>query len=133
MHLAHRSHSLAAQSWEEGKLANEVMTAYAEPFKGALERDNNVRFDSTLEGYAKPKPVFDRKHGTVTAANATPLTDGASAVLMMTESRAKALGYTAFRLHQELRICCHRRMGRYVDGAVLRNAYCAGSSGYDPQ
>ncbi|WP_100641984.1 acetyl-CoA C-acyltransferase FadI [Alteromonas facilis] len=92
--LAHRSHTLAAQSWEEGKLANEVMTAYAEPFKGALERDNNVRFDSTLEGYAKPKPVFDRKHGTVTAANATPLTDGASAVLLMTESRAKALGYT---------------------------------------
>ncbi|MEP4679969.1 MAG: acetyl-CoA C-acyltransferase FadI, partial [Lentilitoribacter sp.] len=91
--LAHRSHSLAAQSWEEGKLANEVMTAYAEPFKGALEKDNNVRFDSKLEGYAKLRPVFDRKHGTVTAANATPLTDGASAILMMTESRAKELGY----------------------------------------
>ena len=92
--LAHRSHSLAAQSWEQGKLSGEVMTAYAEPFKGALERDNNIRFDSTLEGYAKLKPVFDRKHGTVTAANATPLTDGASAILMMTESKAKALGYT---------------------------------------
>jgi len=92
--LAHRSHSLAAQSWNEGKLANEVMTAYAEPFKGALEQDNNVRFDSKLEGYAKLRPVFDRKFGTVTAANATPLTDGASAVLMMTESKAKALGYT---------------------------------------
>jgi acetyl-CoA acyltransferase len=91
--LAHRSHSLAAQSWNDGKLANEVMTAYAEPFKGALEKDNNVRFDSKLEGYAKLRPVFDKKHGTVTAANATPLTDGASAVLMMTESRAKELGY----------------------------------------
>ena len=92
--LAHRSHTLAAQSWGEGKLANEVMTAYAEPFKGALEQDNNIRFDSKLEGYAKLRPVFDRKFGTVTAANATPLTDGASAVLMMTESRAKAMGYT---------------------------------------
>lgn len=92
--LAHRSHSRAAQSWNEGKLANEVMTAYAEPFKGALEVDNNVRFDSKLEGYAKLRPVFDKKHGSVTAANATPLTDGASAVLMMTESKAKALGYT---------------------------------------
>ena len=91
--LAHRSHTLAAQSWEEGKLAGEVMTAYAEPYKGALERDNNVRFDSKLESYAKLRPVFDRKYGSVTAANATPLTDGASAVLMMTESRAKALGY----------------------------------------
>ncbi|WP_026375471.1 acetyl-CoA C-acyltransferase FadI [Aestuariibacter salexigens] len=92
--LAHRSHSLAAQSWNEGKLANEVMVAYAEPFKGALDKDNNIRFESDLAGYAKLRPVFDKKHGTVTAANATPLTDGASAVLMMTESRAKALGYT---------------------------------------
>ncbi|MCY7295866.1 acetyl-CoA C-acyltransferase FadI [Alteromonas sp. a30] len=91
--LAHRSHSRAAASWNEGKLANEVMTAYAEPFKGALSKDNNVRFDSKLESYSKLRPVFDKKHGSVTAANATPLTDGASAVLMMTESKAKALGY----------------------------------------
>lgn len=91
--LAHRSHTLAAQSWNEGKLANEVMTAYAEPFKGALERDNNIRFDSKLESYAKLRPVFDKKHGSVTAANATPLTDGASAIIMMTEGKAKALGY----------------------------------------
>jgi acetyl-CoA acyltransferase len=91
--LAHRSHSRAAENWESGNLSSEVMTAYAEPYKGALSRDNNVRFDSTLEGYAKLRPVFDKKHGTVTAANATPLTDGASAVIMMTESKAKALGY----------------------------------------
>ncbi|MFT6895622.1 MAG: acetyl-CoA acyltransferase [Paraglaciecola sp.] len=91
--LAHRSHSLAAKSWNEGKLAGEVMTAYAEPFKGALEQDNNIRFDSSIASYEKLRPVFDKKHGTVTAATATPLTDGASAVLMMTESRAKALGY----------------------------------------
>ncbi|OFC72270.1 acetyl-CoA C-acyltransferase FadI [Alteromonas confluentis] len=92
--LAHRSHSLAAESWNEGKLDSEVMTAYAEPFKGFLGKDNNVRFDSKLEGYAKLRPVFDKKYGSVTAANATPLTDGASAVLMMTESKAKALGFT---------------------------------------
>ncbi|MFW8589218.1 acetyl-CoA C-acyltransferase FadI [Glaciecola sp. 2405UD65-10] len=91
--LAHRSHTLAAQNWEQGNLDGEVMTAYAEPYKGALSRDNNIRFDSKLEGYAKLRPVFDKKHGSVTAANATPLTDGASAVVMMTESKAKALGY----------------------------------------
>lgn len=91
--LAHRSHSLAAQNWEAGNLDGEVMTAYPEPYKKAFARDNNVRFDSKLAGYAKLRPVFDRKHGTVTAANATPLTDGASAVIMMTESKAKALGY----------------------------------------
>lgn len=92
--LAHRSHTLAAQNWNDGNLDNEVMTAYSEPFKGALEKDNNIRFDSKLEGYAKLRPVFDKKHGSVTAANATPLTDGASAIVMMTESRAKELGYT---------------------------------------
>ncbi|MEG3767958.1 acetyl-CoA C-acyltransferase FadI [Alteromonas sp. 14N.309.X.WAT.G.H12] len=92
--LAHRSHTLAAASWNEGKLDDEVMTAYAPPFKSALGKDNNVRFDSTLAGYSKLRPVFDKKHGSVTAANATPLTDGASAVLIMTESKAKALGYT---------------------------------------
>ena len=91
--LAHRSHSLAAQNWQDGKLSSEVMTAYAAPYKAAFSQDNNVRFDSSLEAYAKLRPVFDRKHGTVTAANATPLTDGASAILMMTESKAKAMGY----------------------------------------
>lgn len=92
--LAHRSHTLAAQNWNDGNLAGEVMTAYAEPYTSALEQDNTIRFDSKLEGYAKLKPVFDRKHGSVTAANSSPLTDGASAIILMTESRAKALGYT---------------------------------------
>jgi len=92
--LAHRSHTLAAQSWDAGHLDGEVMTAYAPPYKDALAKDNNVRFDTKLEGYAKLRPVFDKKHGTVTAANATPLTDGASAILMMTENKAKELGYT---------------------------------------
>lgn len=91
--LAHRSHSLAHESWEAGKLDGEVMTAYAEPYKDFLKRDNTVRSDSKLDGYAKLRPVFDKKHGTVTAANSTALTDGASAILLMTESKAKALGY----------------------------------------
>ncbi|MBR9908143.1 MAG: acetyl-CoA C-acyltransferase FadI [Gammaproteobacteria bacterium] len=91
--LAHRSHTLAHESWEAGKLDAEVMTAYAEPYKDFLKRDNTVRSDSKLDGYAKLRPVFDKKHGSVTAANSTALTDGASAILLMTESKAKALGY----------------------------------------
>lgn len=91
--LAHRSHQLAHEAWESGKLAEEVMVAHSAPYKEFLERDNNIRANSDVASYAKLRPVFDRKHGTVTAANATPLTDGASAVLMMTESRAKELGY----------------------------------------
>ncbi|QHM94056.1 MULTISPECIES: acetyl-CoA C-acyltransferase FadI [Kosakonia] len=90
--LAHRSHQLAAQAWAEGKLAEEVMTAYAPPFRDPVEKDNNVRTNSSLADYAKLRPAFDRQHGTVTAANSTPLTDGAAAVILMTESRAKELG-----------------------------------------
>ena len=92
--LAHRSHTMAHQAWEEGKLAREVMAAHAAPYTDFLERDNTVRADSKLEGYSKLRPVFDRKHGSVTAANSTALTDGASAVIMMTEGRAKELGFT---------------------------------------
>ncbi|MEM0910104.1 MAG: acetyl-CoA C-acyltransferase FadI [Pseudomonadota bacterium] len=91
--LAHRSHSNAAHNWQEGNLDKEVMTAYSAPYASSFSKDNNVRFDSTLASYAKLSPVFDKKHGSVTAANATPLTDGASAVLMMTEKKAEELGY----------------------------------------
>ncbi|WP_105190480.1 acetyl-CoA C-acyltransferase FadI [Pseudoalteromonas sp. T1lg48] len=91
--LAHRSHTLASQAWAEGKLAQEVMTAHVPPYKSFIEQDNNIRANSELASYAKLKPVFDRQYGSVTAANATPLTDGAAAVLLMNESKAKAMGY----------------------------------------
>ncbi|WP_024561604.1 acetyl-CoA C-acyltransferase FadI, partial [Franconibacter pulveris] len=90
--LAHRSHRLAAKAWEEGKLAQEVMTAYVPPYREPFSEDNNVRKNSTIADYAKLRPAFDRQHGTVTAANSTPLTDGAAAVILMTESRARELG-----------------------------------------
>ncbi len=90
--LAHRSHQRAARAWQEGRLADEVMTAFVPPWRKAFQQDNNVRTDSTLEDYTRLRPAFDRQHGTVTAANSTPLTDGAAAVVLMTESRAKELG-----------------------------------------
>ncbi|RLV60353.1 acetyl-CoA C-acyltransferase FadI [Parashewanella curva] len=91
--LAHRSHTLAAKTWESGVLKDEVMVAHVPPYKSFIEQDNNVRTDSNLTSYAKLRPSFDRKHGTVTAANSTPLTDGASAIILMSEGKAKALGY----------------------------------------
>jgi acetyl-CoA acyltransferase len=91
--LAHRSHTLATESWQQGKLADEVMAAHPEPFGAFIEKDNCIRENSELAAYAKLRPVFDRKHGSVTAANSTALTDGASAVLLMREGRAKELGY----------------------------------------
>lgn len=90
--LAHRSHTLAAQAWVQGLLLDEVMTAYVPPYNAALAEDNNIRKDSSLAAYARLKPAFDRQHGSVTAANSTPLTDGAAAVLMMSETRARELG-----------------------------------------
>ena len=91
--FAHRSHTLAAQAWADGRLARDVMTAYVPPKYEPFAEDNLVRKDSTLDAYAKLKPVFDRKFGTITAGNSSPLTDGASALLVMRESKAKSLGY----------------------------------------
>ncbi|MCL2895233.1 acetyl-CoA C-acyltransferase FadI [Brenneria tiliae] len=92
--LAHRSHRLAARAWQEGLLRDEVMTAYVPPYRQALAEDNNVRRDSAPEHYARLRPAFDRRHGSVTAANSTPLTDGAAAIVLMSESKAKSLGIT---------------------------------------
>lgn len=90
--FAHRSHTLAAQAWREGKIADEVMTAFPEPYTQWIEQDNNIRHDSDLANYARLRPVFDRKFGSVTAGNSTPLTDGAAALVLMREGRAKELG-----------------------------------------
>lgn len=91
--LAQRSHQRAQQAWLDGKFDGEVMRAFIPPFDEVLERDNNIRADSSLEKLAKLKPVFDRKHGTVTAANSTPLTDGAVSLILMREKRARELGF----------------------------------------
>jgi acetyl-CoA acyltransferase len=92
--LAYRSHTLAAKAWKDGLIRGEVMTAFPEPYGQWIDKDNNIREDSTLESYAKLRPAFDRKFGSVTAANSTPLTDGAAAILLMREGRAKELGLT---------------------------------------
>jgi acetyl-CoA acyltransferase len=92
--FAHRSHSLAAKAWAEGKLDDEVMEVFVpNRFDESIREDNLIRKDGELEKYAKLKPAFDRKHGTVTAGNSSPLTDGASALLLMREDKAKAHGF----------------------------------------
>lgn len=82
--LAYESHKKMAAAYERG-FFKDMMT----PFMG-LDRDNNLRSDTTLEKLAALKPCFDRENGTMTAANSTPLTDGASAVLLASEDWAKA-------------------------------------------
>lgn len=88
-----RSHRLAAAGTEDGRLTAEIAPLYVPPgYATVMETDNGIRTDSSLEALAELRPVFDRRHGSVTAANSSPLTDGASAVLLMSEEKAKADG-----------------------------------------
>ncbi|RLL36888.1 acetyl-CoA C-acetyltransferase [Acinetobacter cumulans] len=86
--LAATSHQKMAKAYEEG-FFDDLIT----PFLG-LDRDNNLRPDSSVEKLAKLKPVFGKGDGrTMTAGNSTPLTDGASCVLLASEEWAKANGH----------------------------------------
>jgi acetyl-CoA acyltransferase len=87
-----RSHQLAWAATEDGRLSAEIAPVFVDG--EAVTHDNGIRADTSLEKLAQLKPAFDRRYGSVTAGNASPLTDGASAVLLMSEERAKALGYT---------------------------------------
>jgi acetyl-CoA acyltransferase len=89
------SHQKAAAAWDDGRLAAEVGPVYVTNDGGrAVLTDNQVRRDTSAEKLAQLKPVFDPRYGTVTAGNSSPLTDGAASVLLMSEDRARALGYT---------------------------------------
>jgi acetyl-CoA acyltransferase len=93
--FALRSHRLAAVGTEDGRLTAEIAPAYLPPrYDAALTHDNGIRTDTSIEQLRALKPVFDRQYGSVTAGNSSPLTDGGSAVLLMSEERAAALGYT---------------------------------------
>jgi acetyl-CoA acyltransferase len=96
--FAYRSHTRAAAAIESGRF--EIEVAPVETPEGAwVHTDGLVRGDTSVEALAKLRPVF-AKDGTITAGNASPLTDGAAAVLLMSEEIARALGYeplAAFR------------------------------------
>ena len=92
--FALRSHRLAAAGTHDGRLTSEIMAVYVPPkFENVSTSDNGIRSDTTLEQMQALKPVFDRRYGTVTAGNSSPLTDGAAAVLLMSEEAALASGY----------------------------------------
>ncbi len=93
--FAMRSHQRAAAGTADGRLTAEIAPITLPPrHTEMLASDNGVRADSTLAQLSALKPVFDRQYGTVTAGNASPLTDGAAVVLLMREDVAAALGYT---------------------------------------
>jgi acetyl-CoA acyltransferase len=90
-----RSHDLATAGTADGRLTAEISPVYVPPdFEQVISSDNGVRADSSAEKLGKLRPVFDKTFGSVTAGNASPLTDGASAVVLMNADRAAAEGIT---------------------------------------
>jgi len=92
--LAMMSHHRAAAATTSGRLAEEIAPWFGgRGMDEVVTTDNLIRGDTSLDALAKLKPVFDRRYGSVTAGNASSLTDGAAVVLMMEEQKARALGY----------------------------------------
>jgi acetyl-CoA acetyltransferase family protein len=90
--FAVESHARAIAARE--RLAEEICPVYPPATKAVILSDNGPRKDSTMEALAKLRPVFDKKTGTVTAANSSQITDGAATLLVMTETKAQQLGLT---------------------------------------
>jgi acetyl-CoA acyltransferase len=91
------SHQRAAHGTGSGVLTREV-APWLDGRDGPITSDNGIRADTSLEALAKLRPVFDRRYGTVTAGNSSPLTDGAAAVLLMESDKARAMGYQPLAL-----------------------------------
>jgi acetyl-CoA acyltransferase len=91
--FALQSHRRAAEAWRSGRFADEVMHVPIPPrYDRISSRDGVVREDTTIEALAQLRPVFDRRYGTITAGNSSPLTDGAAAIVLASEEKARALG-----------------------------------------
>ncbi len=91
-----RSHELAVAGTQDGRLTREITPVYLPPgYEKVIDRDNGVRTDSSLEKLAKLRPAFDRRYGSVSAGNSSPLTDGASALVLMNAELAAAEGIDA--------------------------------------
>ena len=87
------SHRKAHAGTEDGRITAEIAPLYVPPkYEKTVEKDNGIRPDTSMEALSALRPVFDREFGSVTAGNSSPLTDGASAVLLMSPGRARDLG-----------------------------------------
>ena len=92
--IAFLSHKNGAAATDDGRLPAEMCAVFVPPrYAAAVTADNLLRRDTSIEALAALSPVFDRRYGTVTAGNSSPLTDGGAAVLLMAEDKARAEGY----------------------------------------
>ena len=116
--LAFESHDKAAKAWNEGFYDDLVV-----PFSGA-DRDNNMRPDTSVEKLAKLKSAYDKSEaGTLTAGNSTPLTDGASAVLLASEDWAKAHGLEPLAYLTFVETAAVEFVGEDAEGLLMAPAY----------
>ena len=121
--LAWRSHQRAAEAWRAGKFAAEVMHVAVPPrYDRVTAKDNIVREDTSLEALGQLRPVFDRKYGTITAGNSSPLTDGAAAVVLDGRGEGEGARPHPARLRAQLRLRRARPRRPAPAGAGLRGA-----------
>ncbi len=90
--FALQSHQKTIRAMESGRMQEEVVPVFASQDKRIVDRDIGPRANQTLEALAKLKPYFDRRHGNVTVGNSCPITDGASAILLMSEEAVAQYG-----------------------------------------
>ncbi len=118
--FALRSHQLAAAGTADGRLTAEIAPVFVPPrFETVVTSDNGIRADTSLEQLAKLRPVFDRRYGTVTAGNASPLTDGAAAVVLMAEDVARAEGRAPLALVRAWAVAAVDPAGQLLMGPGL--------------
>lgn len=111
---AAESHHKAGQATDDGRLTQEIAPVWVgKNYEQCVTQDPMIRRETNAEALGKLRPSFDKRYGTITAGTASPLTDGASAALIMSEDKAKALGlkpkafikawvYTALDPHDQL-------------------------------
>jgi len=90
---ARMSHQRAAEARKNGRVNGDLVPVAAPPrYNSYYSADNLIREDTTVDQLAQLRPVFDRRHGTLTAGNSSAITDGAAAVMVMSAARAGELG-----------------------------------------
>ena len=121
--FALRSHTLASRAQAEGIFEDEIIHTFVPPdFTDIVSGDNGVRYDISIEALSELPPVFDKEFGTVTEGNSAPLSDGASVILLMSEDKARALGYKPIAYVRSYAYAGDRPFGGAADGSGIFDA-----------
>ncbi len=118
--IALASHRRAARAMRDGRLAQETCLVPVPPgYETMASADNLIREDASLEALLALPPAFDRRYGSVTAGNSSPLTDGAASVLLMSEERATAEGYRPLAFVRSWAVSAVDPAGQLLMGPAL--------------